>query len=106
MFMLTFRWIIVGESGRDIRICDFLPPTYVQLILIVIYMKFVIFFHQNKFEVIYNVIFMKFLICVHQKKFEFICNVIYTKFVICLQKNDYEPICNIIYMLNLGSIVR
>jgi len=26
MFMLTFIWIIVGESGRDIRIGDFLPP--------------------------------------------------------------------------------
>jgi hypothetical protein len=103
MFMFTFRWIIIIESGRDIRIWDFLPPTYVQLVLAFIYMKIFIFFHYNRFEVINNVKRMKFVICVHQNNFEFIYNV---KIVISLQKNNYELICKVIYMLNLGSIVR
>jgi hypothetical protein len=37
-------------------------------------MNFVIFSHQNKFEVTNNVMHMKFAICVHQNNIELICN--------------------------------
>ncbi len=66
-------------------------------------MKFVTFFHHNKFEVCSNAMLMKFVICVDHNSIELIYNV---KIAICLQKFDYELICKLISMLNLGFVAR